>query len=501
MRSAPPFLDLSSFLAFLEESGHLRRVHKPVDKDTEIACISRWALESTQDQDVYAILFENVRNHTIPVAVNVYPSYDTYAAALGVKPEALLEHWAEALARLQKPVVVETAPVQEVVEAKSEANLLRIPAPIWTPGRDGGPYLSAANVITRDPETGVQNMGAYRVQIHNQTRAGLFFGSKLQHGALHFAKYCKRQHPMPVAIVVGAPPVVNFAAAAKTAYGVDELEVAGALAGAELEVVRGMTVDLLVPARAEYVIEGLVSPTTRLMEGPFGEALGYMNLAAPAPVVEVTAICRRRTPIHHGYVQQLPPSDGHLVMEMGMLGPLWYYLSRSLNFRGIRDLAIARGSAGVTILVVQVARSHVKDSAKIGRTLTKIDFGQKLIYLVDEDIDVRDLEALNWALSSRVDPERDIQFVSNVSTFQYDPSTLARAAAEGKDLSSPPYRSSMAIVDATVKCSIPEISLPGRSLMLSVLANWEETGLPPITPRRRIRRLLEIHSERDLLFS
>src|SRR3989442_14122944 len=121
---------------------------------------------------------------------------------------------------------------------------------------------------------------------------------------------------MPVAIVVGATPAVKFAAAAKTAYGVDELVIAGGPMGIGLEVVKGKTIDLLVPARAEYVIEGWVSAETQVMEGPFGEALGYMNWSAPAPVVDVTAICHRQAPPHHRVVMQLPPSRRRLVREM-----------------------------------------------------------------------------------------------------------------------------------------------------------------------------------------
>jgi len=202
---SPPFLDLRSYLAFLESSGRLRRVQALVDKDSEIACIARWALDSTNDEDAYAILFENVKNHKVPVAVNLYHPHATYAAALGVTPEAVLERWALALAKPQGSVQVKTGPVHEVVQIDSTADLLTIPAPIWTPGRDTRPYLSAANVITKDPETGVQNMGSYRIQIHDGKRTGLFFGSRMQHGAIHYAKYCKRAEPMPVAIVVGAP--------------------------------------------------------------------------------------------------------------------------------------------------------------------------------------------------------------------------------------------------------------------------------------------------------
>jgi UbiD family decarboxylase len=498
VRLGQPSRDLRTFLAFLQQAGRLQRVSKPVDKDWEIACIARWSLESTPLEDAYAILFENVMHHTVPVAVNLYTSRAMYAAALGILPEALFEHWAKALSRPQPPVVVEKAPVQANVATGSRVNLLALPTPVWTPGRDAGPYLSAANVITKDPETGVQNLATYRIQIHDERRLGLFFGSALQHGAMHYAHYCKRREPMPVAIVVGAPPAVNFAAAAKTAYGVDELDIAGGLMGAPLDVVTGQTVDLRVPSHAECVIEGRVWPGAQEMEGPFGEALGYMNRAALAPVVEVTAICQRHAPVHHGFVQQLPPSDGHLVMEMGALGPLWYYLTRKLRLQGVRDLAIARGSAGLAILIVQLETAHAHRAATIGRMLAKFNFGQKFMYLVDEDIDIRDQETVQWALSSRVDPKRDIEVIDPIATFQYDPSILARAAAEGQDVGTPPYPSSMAIVDATVKCRVPEVSLPDQHQMQHVLANWPATGLPPIVPRQRLKRLLTTHANTAL---
>lgn len=490
-----PFLDLRSFLNHLEQTGRLRRVSKPVDKDWEIACLARWAMESTPEKDSYALLFESVNRQSIPVALNLFPTTDVYAAALGIQSKDILETWAKALDQPHKPVEVSDGPVREVVLTNSQANLLSLPAPVWTPGRDGGPYLTAASVITKDPETGIQNMGIYRMQIYDEKHAGLSFGSQAQHGAMHYAKYCKRQEPMPVAAVIGAAPVITFAAAAKTAYGVDEIEIAGGLTGSPLEVVRGKTVDLLFPAHAECVIEGFVRPDMEREEGPFGEVLGYLNDSAPKPVFEITAMCQRSAPIHHGYVQQLPPSDGHLVMEMGYLGPLWYYLTRKLGLEGIRNLAIAPGSASLAILVAQIGKAHLAQSALIGRALAKFNLGQKFIYLVDEDIDIRDQDTLNWALSSRVDPERDIEFIKDFPTFQYDPSTLSRAAKDGKQLGAPPYPSSVAIINATVKCDVPEISLPGRSAMFKALENWSETGLPPIAPRKRLERLLRTHSD------
>ncbi len=493
------FLDLGSFLIHLEQCGRLHRVRKSVDKSWELACIARWAMESTADKDAYAILFEQVQNHSMPVVVNLYSTPEMYAAALGIQSEDILEHWTRCLESPSGPTRVDSAPVQEIVHLGPDADLLSIPAPVWTPGRDSGPYLSAASVITKDPETGIQNMGIYRMQIHDATHAGLCFGSQMQHGAIHLRKYSERRQPMPVAAVIGAAPAVTFASAAKVGYGVDELSIAGALAGSSLEVVRGKTVDLLVPARAEYVIEGLVHPDSAREEGPFGEYLGYVSGVAPAPVVEVTAITHRPAPLHHGFVQQLPPSDGHLVMEMGVLGPLWFGVKHKLRVRGIRDLAIARGSAGLSILVAQIEKAHVSESAHIGRVLAKFNSGLAFIYLVDEDIDIRDQDTLNWALSSRVSSPHDIEFVKGFPAFQRPPSSTSSVVKEREEFGPGDLPSSVAIVNATLKHAMPAISLPDSSFMLKALENWDETGLPPITPRKRLGRLLRTHSDSETI--
>jgi 2,5-furandicarboxylate decarboxylase 1 len=484
-----PFLDLRSFLQALEHSDRLRRVSKSVDKDWELACIARWALESTSEKDSYAILFENVKNYSIPVVVNLFSTPEMYASALGVSANEILERWGSALEKPLSPIPVDSGPVQDVIHLESEADLFSIPAPVWTPGRDGGPYLSGANVITKDPDTGVQKMGIYRMQIHDSKHAGLYFAGRMQHGAIHFKKWTNRQQPMPVAAVVGAAPAVIFASAAKLPYGVDELTIAGALTGTPLEVVRGKTVDLLVPARAECVIEGLVHADMRREEGPFGEYLGYVNGATPATVVEITAITHREAYVHHGFVQQMPPSDGHLVMEMGILGPLWLNLVRKLKVKGLRNLAIARGSAGLSILIAAIEKSHVSESARIGRLLAKFNSGLKFIYLVDEDVEIRDQDTLNWALSSQVNPPQDIEFVQSFMTPRSD--AAENSWTEGENLAHTLSSSSVAIVNATTKSAMTELSLPGASLMLKVKEQWAETGLPPLTPRKRLEKLLK----------
>ncbi len=127
-------------------------------------------------------------------------------------------------------------------------------------------------------------------------------------------------------------------------------------------------------------------------------------------------------------------------MEMGILGPLWYYLTRRLRVEGLRDLAIAPGAAGVTSLIVQLDRAHRAEAKRIGKMIAQLNFGQRFIYLVDDDVDPRDAEAINWALSSRVDPKHDVTVVDGVNAFQLDPVVMARAAALGTPLGPPPYK-------------------------------------------------------------
>ena len=492
--------DLREFLRRLEAEGCLRHVTAPVDKDTELACIARWATECTPTHEAYAIQFDNVSGFDNPVVVGLYSSYALYAKGLGTEPQNVLARWCQAMKAPIKPTLVGTGRVKDVVEAGREVDLDRLPIPVWTPGRDPGPYIPSASVITKDPESGIQNVGVYRVQIQDRARTGVFFGSERQHGAMHYAKYCKRQEAMPIAIVIGGAPAVNFAAAAKTAYGIDELEIAGGLMGASIDVVRGESVDLLVPAQAEYVIEGYVPPVERHEEGPFGEALGYMNGPAPAPFVNVTAVCRRHDAIFHGYVQQLPPSEGHIVWEMGSLGCLWYYLREKMGLGSLCDLAVIRGSGGLSGLAAQVKLGHKDGTRDLQRALSQINFGQKVVVIVDQDIDIRDLEALQWAFTTRVDPARDVHIRDDVPCYLEDPSVIARDGGTQGEKGRPPYVSSMMIIDATLKCDCPEISLPAPSYMAAVRKRWHELGLPEPQPRPRLERLLKYHTERGAEF-
>src|ERR1700733_10720464 len=288
--SSKPPLDFQEHLARLEAQGLLRRIERAVNKDTELHPLVRWQFQGGLKEDERrAFLFTNVvdstgRRYDTPVAIGALASSaQIYAIGMGCAVEDIGDAWMRAIDNPLAPVTVASAPCQEVI-IKGEAlrgpngGLKSLPVPISTPGYDAAPYLTATLCITADPETGVRNMGTYRAQLKATDRLGVRMAARIggAGGYLHWQKYRKLKKPMPIAIVVGAAPVVVFTGPQKLPIDCDEMAVAGALAGAPIRPVKGVTVDLDVPADAEFVVEGLIDPELLEPKGPFAESHGLV---------------------------------------------------------------------------------------------------------------------------------------------------------------------------------------------------------------------------------
>ncbi len=494
MIEAAAHLRLRDYVEDLASLGWLREVDAPVDKDWEIACIGRWALESTDEDDAYAIRFNRVVGHDIPVVIGLFASRRHIARSLGVPVEGIWPRWAEALTRPLEPEIVSEGLTKQVVLRGDEVDLGRLPIPVWTPGRERSPYISSACVVTVERGSRIPNLGTYRIQLQGSRRLGLSFGSPKQHGAMHRRSFEDHGEPMPVAVVVGAAPAVSYAAAAKLRYGVDELTIAGGLVGRPIPVIRCETSDLLVPADAEIVIEGVVRPGERREEGPFGEALGYMEDVRPASSIEVTCVTQRSQPIFHGLIQQVPPSEGHLLLEMGLVGSLWHYLKNQVRVGGLVDLALVPGGAGASVLCASVRRGDRESAAAIVRLMTEVNWGQKLVIIVDDDIDVRDPRSIFWAVSARADFASDVAVQKDVPLFQRDPASFKRERDPAASAAESPLGSKM-IIDATLHSDCMDLALPSKSMMWRAREGWETTGLPPLEGVSRLERLLEHHAE------
>ena len=302
------YRDLPDHINALRDAGLLIEVDREINKDTEMHPLVRWQYRGgIPEPDRKAWLFTNVvdskgRKYNMPVLVcGLAGNPEIYQVGMGCSLDDMGGKWAEAFANPLPPNIVtsDDAPCHEVIiegKALLEGNGLdALSIPISTPGFDNGPYTSSSHFITSDPETGIQNVGNYRGQIKAPNRMGMNTSTELRTGGyINWLAWKERGEPMPCAVVIGCPPIVSYASVQKVPEGVDELEVAGALVGQPLNVVKAKTVDLIVPAEAEVVIEGFVSTELLEPEAPFGESHGHVNITEYNGFMDVTAVTQKK---------------------------------------------------------------------------------------------------------------------------------------------------------------------------------------------------------------
>src|SRR5271156_1650579 len=349
-----PALDFQAHLADLEARGLLVRIDRPINKDTELHPLVRWQfLGGSAESARRAFLFTNVidargRRYDIPVVVGALAaSPEIYAVGMGQEVGDIGAAWMRAIANPIPPVAVTAAPCQEVVITGEElrrpgGGLAALPVPVSTPGFDAAPYLTATLCITRDPDTGVRNMGTYRAQLKANDRLGVRMASRIggARGYLHWQKSRARKQPMPCAIVLGCAPVVAFTGPQKLAIGQDEMEVAGGLAGAPIRTAKAVTIDVEVPADAEIVIEGLIDPDLLEPEGPFGESHGYIALEDFNMSMQVTAITHRRSPVFVSIISQVTPSESSIIKKVAMEPLFLNHLRNELSLKSVRRVVM-----------------------------------------------------------------------------------------------------------------------------------------------------------------
>ncbi len=321
--SARPYPDLHDHIRAIDEAGLLIRVDRPIDKDSEMHPLVRWQFRGgIAEKDRKAFLFTNVidakgRKYDIPVLVGgLAANREIYRIGIGCPFEEMDARWVRAINNPIPPRIVDDAPCHEIVITgkaldKPGNGLDGIPLPISTPGWDIAPYTTLSQYITRDPDTGVQNVGNYRGQVKTRRRLGMNPSLELRPGIYnHWEKLRARGiKKLPCAVVLGAPPCVTFASVQKIPERLDELHVAGALVGAPINVVKAKTVDILVPAEAEIVIEGFIDTEYLEPEAPFGESHGHVNLQEFNAFMDVTCITRRRDAVLTSIISQVTPSE------------------------------------------------------------------------------------------------------------------------------------------------------------------------------------------------
>jgi 2,5-furandicarboxylate decarboxylase 1 len=314
------------------------------------------------------------------------------------------------------PRKISSGPCKEVVLKSEDADLSRFPIPIFSQN-DSGPFITAGLVISKDPESARSNTSIYRLQVHGPRRMGV--KAQQLHRQLRNAE--AKGQGLPVAIAIGTDPALMLASQWDAPYGVDELELAGALRGEPVEVVRAETVDLMVPATAEIVIEGYIHPQIREIEGPFGEVGGYSTPRFPKPVIEVTAITHRKNPIFQAALTGMPTTENHVLRQIPMEAS--YYWELKKRHPGVTAVHFPAAGAILFLVVIAMKQTYLYEARNAIASMFATR-RNKIIIVVDDDVDIYDMEKVMWAVATRSRPEEDVVVFPRLSTSGMDPSAF-----------------------------------------------------------------------------
>ncbi|MFN0301281.1 MAG: UbiD family decarboxylase [Burkholderiales bacterium] len=341
--------------------------------------------------------------------------------------------------------MVETGPIFENILTGDDIDVRRFPAPVWHE-KDGGRYIGTGTFsITRDPEEHWLNAGSYRAQVHDRASVGLLM-AKGHHGAIHYEKYCARGESMPVAMVLGGDPISFFFGGLEAPYGTFELDLVGGLRGRPIKMVRGKITGLPIPASAEIVLEGYVTPDKRVIEGPFGEWSGhYAGGAKPCPVLDVKAIYHRHDPILLG-VPPMGAGPDEMARYRAVMRSAT--IKQNMTNAGVPDVRqvwcheVGGARMFHAVSITQRYPGHAVQAGHIAAQCGASAYASKYVVVVDDDIDVTNLETLMWALLTRSDPAESIQFIKGSWDSPADPRLPPDRRAAGD------MTHSVAIIDA-----------------------------------------------------
>lgn len=489
------YKDIREYLKVLEERGLLFRVKSPVNKDTELMPIVKLQYVGLPEEKRKAFLFENVtdskgRHYPGPVAVSALAgSSEIYAVGMNCKPEELMERRAQAELHPIEPRLVASGPVQEEIHVgrtlMEHGALDEFPVPISAPGYDAGPCFTAPFWITKDPESGICNVGTYRVMPKSPTRTGIDWANMTKGCAIHWLKAKKLGIPLPAAIVTGGPPGIGYASVTRYPTDVDELKIAGGIAGEPIDVVKCQTVDLEVPAWSEIVVEGEICTKDVEPEGAFGESIGFMCLTQPRAFFTVTAITHRQNPVWVAFISQFQPSESSVLKKYASNAAVYKHLRYDLGMEFVKDVAFQETS-DTKMMVIQVARTSQENVWRALEGAAKRHQYSKIVIAVDDFVDPANLDMVFWAVTHCSQPHRDYRIITQPSPTLLDCSLAPMEELERRreqQFSQGGVRmpdSSIILMNGTIKWPYPPISLPGKEYMEKAIEMWKKEGFPAL---------------------
>jgi UbiD family decarboxylase len=479
--------DLREWITKLKSEGELSQVKAEVDWNLEIGGI----LREVCDTHGPAVLFENIKDHKDTICsklcVGSLATFPRVALMLDLPKDTpyreLIKVWRERSKKPIKPIVVDIAPCKQNVRKGSEVDLFQLPVPHWSK-LDGGRYISTfAGVITKEANTGWENIGVYRAVIHDKNSTSMSVAQG-QHIWYCWRSWRKQGKNMPLAIAIGAPPLMPAVGAAPVPLRVDEWDIWGGLQQEPVELVKCETVDLHVPAHSEIVLEGevLTDVSTFKNDGPFSEYTGHYGGRSQRPVFKVNCMTFRNDPIFQGTITGLPATEDHVVCSVSHSAAMWDLLDERMT--GVTGVN-ADPSTAYANIIVQIDNSYYGQVHQVAANIWSSSLSNmmgKNIIVCDQDVDIYDLGRVFWAIGYRVDPTRDIiQFpgwISALDPIVHPDKRIGFGGNKGTRL----------LIDATKPIDNPRsdlwmgekwppVAYPDEATMKYVRENWARYGI------------------------
>jgi 2,5-furandicarboxylate decarboxylase 1 len=455
-------MDLREFVKVLEEEHELQKIKVEVDPKHELGAICKIHNERPNSP---ALLFDNVKGHKIPVVGQLLASDRRVALALGLSQENVFNETVRRASNPIAPKLISKGACQEVVSEDADVDLSKLPLCTNNP-RDGGPYITAGHVIIKDPEYGM-NLSIYRMMLVSKNEVTIRFTPG--HDGYDFMKNAEKrgQKTFEVAVCIGVPPAVYVASQFEPRIGVYELDIAGALAGEPVEVVKCRTIDLEVPALSEIILEGeLTMPAKTGDEGPFGEFCGYTTAQVPNErIMTIKAVTHRRNPVYHNIWLGKPPHE-HLYVD-ALTYAVAAYQELKPAYPALKKAYAPPWGVSIVLLLQlekRLMRPGIVDNILAASLYTRSG-KWKHVFVLDEDIVLEDPNEVLWALTTRFQPATDMFIIPRGITSSLEPS----ATADGL--------TSKLMLDLTIKKNFRgEVAEPTDTMRQAVLQKWKEYG-------------------------
>ena len=409
------FEDLRDYLSFLEKQGQLLNVEEEVDVKYEIAA----GIRRTSDVEGPALLFNKVKGFPgWRVLGGLFATRKLVALGLGVPQEQLLQRYMTLEDKRIAPEMVKSGPVKEICWKGDEIDLFRLPM-VTHSEKDCGPYITIGIQVGKDPGTGIRNVSIHRMLLMGKDRLSLWAPPDHHLGRM-ILKAEEKGRGLEVATAIGVEPAIIIGSQAKVPFGVDEFHVAGGLRGAPVKLVQCETIDVEVPAASEIVIEGITLPGERVADGPYGEYPGTYSESKQSPVLKVTSITMRQNPIYQTALTGLPVTENHTLIEYANAAVIYREAKKIVP--EIKAIHVTPGGTFRHHVVVSIRKRHEEEARNLILALLSLGIGLKQVTVVDEDIDVYDPVDVEWALSTRMQPDRDIIIIPRIACSTLDPS-------------------------------------------------------------------------------